>query len=230
MGRGCMMILLGIGAIAAAWAAYVYFHTRPNSFNYRMTVEIETPEGVRSGSGVIEVGAANRVKFLPEGGVRSVYVRGQAVIIEMPTGGPIFALMKYEEGGLVPLWMALRTLVPDFNPMDMVKAAGRMRLGQKGVVQRKNYPMLVRFTDIEDPKTVEQIDPGDLGASFGEGYMLKSITIEITDDPVTTGIDERLEAIGIRPGHSLDNDFQATTNPTLGQRLGHKDFIKGTIK
>ena len=36
------------------------------------------------------------------------------------------------------------------------------------------------------------IDPDDLAATFGEGVGLKRIAVQMTDDPVTTGIEQRL--------------------------------------
>lgn len=51
----------------------------------------------------------------------------------------------------------------------------------------KDYPPLVTFTDLADPKTVRRVDPSDLAATFGSGYTLKAITLEITDDKVTEG-------------------------------------------
>ena len=49
------------------------------------------------------------------------------------------------------------------------------------------YPLLVTFTDIADPKTVKRVDPDDLAATFGPGYRLASVTLEITDEAVTEG-------------------------------------------
>jgi hypothetical protein len=34
-------------------------------------------------------------------------------------------------------------------------------------------PLLVRFRDMNDPKTLERVDPNDLAASFGPGVYLK---------------------------------------------------------
>ena len=42
----------------------------------------------------------------------------------------------------------------------------------------------------DDPKSVKPVDPDDLAAAFGEGVSLKDITVEITDDPVTWGMDD----------------------------------------
>ncbi len=54
-------------------------------------------------------------------------------------------------------------------------------------------PMLVRFRNIHDPRTVERVNPDDLGAIFGPGVRLLHATIAITADPVTTGTVKQLE-------------------------------------
>lgn len=36
------------------------------------------------------------------------------------------------------------------------------------------------------------VDPADFAATFGPGYALRRITVQITDDPVTTGIEQKL--------------------------------------
>ncbi|MEO6202469.1 MAG: hypothetical protein ABIU05_13315 [Nitrospirales bacterium] len=64
--------------------------------------------------------------------------------------------------------------------------------GEVRDLPRQNYPLLVTFTDINDPKTVQQVDPGNLAATFGPGVSLKRITLEITDEPVTEG---KLESV-----------------------------------
>ena len=55
---------------------------------------------------------------------------------------------------------------------------------------------LVTFGDLDDPTSVEEVDPDDLAATFGEGVSLKRITVQMTDDLVTTGIEERLGWLG----------------------------------
>ncbi len=66
-------------------------------------------------------------------------------------------------------------------------------------------PILVRFRDINDPTSVERVDPDNLAASFGPGVTLVNASIEIVSSgfwpfralglsgtPVTTGIEKRL--------------------------------------
>ena len=89
--------------------------------------------------------------------------------------------------------------------------------------------MLVTFGDLNDPTSVERVDPDDLAATFGEGVSLKRITVQITDDPVTTGIEKRLVWLSKYPEPSLD--------PTHGPRdfslpatLHHGAFQVGVRK
>jgi hypothetical protein len=56
----------------------------------------------------------------------------------------------------------------------------------------KQYPLLVTFGDISDPASVKRVDPDNLELAFGPGYALQSITLSITDEPVTTGKVEKV--------------------------------------
>ena len=53
-------------------------------------------------------------------------------------------------------------------------------------------PTTVTFGNVADPKSVALVDPRNLSATFGPGYELKSATIQITDEPVTRGIEKVL--------------------------------------
>ncbi|MCA9423137.1 MAG: hypothetical protein KC592_19110 [Nitrospira sp.] len=59
-------------------------------------------------------------------------------------------------------------------------------------IPHDRYPLLVTFSDITDPKTVQQVDPTNQAATFGPGVVLKRITLEITDEPVTEGKIEQI--------------------------------------
>jgi hypothetical protein len=54
------------------------------------------------------------------------------------------------------------------------------------------WPMFVTFSDPGDPKTVREVSPDSIGVS--------RITIEITDEPVTTGIEGKLAWIDTHVG------------------------------
>jgi len=89
----------------------------------------------------------------------------------------------------------------------------------------KQYPLLVTFSDVDDPKSLQKLDPDNLAAIFGEGYKLKSITLEITDEPVTKGRVEQVlgwwNSLTVPIGSSEKRKFG---DPLYG--LGKWDFVR----
>ena len=74
-----------------------------------------------------------------------------------------------------------------------VEVAGRFKtLRAARAVPPKLYPLMVTFGNLADPTSVRRVDPADLAASFGPGIRLKSITLEITAEPVTEGRVEKV--------------------------------------
>ena len=66
------------------------------------------------------------------------------------------------------------------------------RLKPKSELSLKDVPVLVRFYNPDDPRSVALVNPLDLAASFGPGVTFKGASVEITDDPITKGIETRL--------------------------------------
>jgi hypothetical protein len=175
-------------------------------YRYRLTVEVDTPEGVKAGSSVIQVeqslgGAASAGGLA--GGQIYYKVRGEAVAVDLPGGKTLFALLQSDNDNE---WSArvMQMLAPNiegepwvesFDNMLLIKGAievPRMWPANATLPKRSAFPMLVTFGDIADPTSVALVDPDDLVASFGRGVRLKRISAELTDDPVTTGIEKRL--------------------------------------
>lgn len=171
-----------------------------DSYRYKITVEVDTPEGLKSGFAVREVSYSEQLIKLPDATGVTTRQRGDAVAIDLPGGKALFALLPVN--ACEPLQAAFGNDAP--ATLDAAKADGRVavlaqtrsKVGyDKGVAvikQVQTYPILVTFTDIADPASVRRVDPADLAASFGPGVRLKRITVRITDDPVTTGIEKRL--------------------------------------
>lgn len=213
----------------AALCGLVWYTSPPqHRYRFKMTIEVETPEGIRSGSAVYEVTAQNLQALLPDEADRSWATKGEAVAVDLPRGVTLFALLKTGamHGDMASLSMT--ALDPAYNN-DVVESAERISTGQgiisPAIVKPTDYPMLVWFPDINDPRSVTQVDPGDLQESFGAGYRLKAITVQVTDAPVSTGIEKRLDAIGFKLRAGLDPSLGVTANPTLAQRLGKDDFV-----
>jgi hypothetical protein len=143
----------------------------------KITVTVSTPNGEVSGSVV-------RWEKLTEDPVLSSahsQERGEAVVVEVSKGRYLFALIEDNKPQDELLYF------PGEAPL---KSTGKLssKIGQSIEVPSSMYPMLVSFKDINDPKSVFEVNPDNLVSAFGAGYSLKSITLEITDHEVTKGV------------------------------------------
>jgi len=202
----------------------------PNTYRFRMIVEVDTPGGVRRGSAVYEVKAANLTKILPEEASRDWSVKGEAVAVDLPGGHTLFALLKTTNGMRSDLaTMSMAALDPAFNN-DIVESADRIakRTGIRSPapVAASDYPMLVTFADIADPRSVVAVDPANLAASFGPGVRLRGITVEVTDEAVTMGLANSLTWLSVHPEPSLSRGH-AGNDYSLPATLHHGDFRQG---
>lgn len=168
------------------------------TFRYRLTAEVDTPTGLKSGSSVIEVELSeNDSQLLPieARGVRAT-LRGEAVAVDLPDGQVLFTLLRSEISSDAAKWFAHETIdTPEVDGHIWGVARARWMKDNKasGEMQRGDYfPMLVAFGDPNDPASIQRVDPDDLAASFGEGVTLSRITVQLTDDPLTIGIEDRL--------------------------------------
>jgi hypothetical protein len=183
-----------IASLVLAWN--IVFPT--NSFRYKVTVNVETPEGIKSGSAVREFTVVQQPEIGDSGPGNSV--RGEAVVVDLGARGVLFALIDMDDE-----YMVFRTFPSEQGGLTRAGARYYERLEAKATLDPANYPKLVAFKDINDPGTVYEpfrVIFGDasqssiernkvqrvednLAATFGEGVRLKNITIEMTDEPVT---------------------------------------------
>lgn len=183
------------------------------SYRYKMTVEVETPEGLRTGSSVIEVKTRKGPGFPgPEAGGISSQVRGEAVTVDLGSRGMMFALLSAEGDADRAAGIAPTALLPEL--VDKSGTADAWANNLRAMKQRieaaelpsSYYPMFVRFSDINDPSTIEQVDPNRLSSYFGEGVKFKGIIVQLTDEAVTTGISKRFRWWG----QYLDKHFDGS--------------------
>ena len=151
------------------------------AWNQKLTVEVSTPDGVKSGSSVVGFSASIGQQFASSSAF-SYSVTGEATVVEVAPGKYLFALLD----GANELGRAtFENQLPQGTVEDRYQVLEKIR--GKADVPRDHYPMLVTFADINDPKTVHEMKPDQVSSIFGAGYSLKSITLEITDEPITEG-------------------------------------------
>jgi hypothetical protein len=228
-------ILMVIGLIAAALAALagggLWFLT-PNKYewNQRITVEVETPDGMKSGSSVQHILWEGGGPAYPgqDGPSSSSKVTGEAVVVDLGGGKYLFALLSGTKG----LKGAADTLA-SFALWGADKAAGTteglkflssLPAGTKAVLEPDNYPLLVTFSNTNDPSTVTRVDPSDMPEIFGDGVNLSAIVLVITADDVTkSDLRTMLPWLGDFPEPPLAKSPDLF-NPTFTSRVHHGDF------
>lgn len=210
---------------------------RAPDYRYRLTVEVETPEGLKTGSSVIEVQqTVMRPGSAPGNLGVSRKVRGEAVAVDLPGNQTLFALLRSESNVDWASYVYVYLKPPSFDEEfvdqldDVLVVTGKRELPRMWppagfISERSAYPMLVTFRDINDPTSVARVDPEDLAASFGEWVSLKRITVELTDDAVTTGIEERLSWLREIWPNKLNGDrFEDMTTTDPSAKLSANSF------
>jgi hypothetical protein len=197
------MNLKWLGPLALLAALFIGDQIRINrpGHKYRLTLEVETPEGTKSASGVLSVH--------PDRGYSrrgQTATKGDAVFVDLGGGKNLVALLAHIDK-TVDLdginYVALRAYRaagrnPSFNEMS--------RMTGVVAVTGALIPVLVTFADPSDPATARNVAPDDLEAAFGNGFHLHGMTAEVVPngfwpldfgsplgEPVTRGIEAKLK-------------------------------------
>ena len=179
-----------------------------HEWHQRLTITVETPWGVRTGSSVTAVRwEEQRIRF-GEAPALLQDMSGEAVVVDVRPdaleGSPRYLFALTDVSGLAPGVMAPSGL----DVSERVRAMRRV----KGAVPvpPERLPRMVTFLDVNDPMTAVRIElteadgvgerpeprPGNwcaygpsmtLAEAFGHGVHLGHATIELTDESVTDG-------------------------------------------
>lgn len=235
------MVLRGFVALIVAgfiWWCWSY----PSTWiEYRLTLEVDTPEGPRSGSGVWMVTSfLEPPLFGSKGGASNL--DGEAIPVDLGDRGTLFVLLASRgEDGLPRGWTTLRTLINHFAPEAITFRSNYLRnrtlsrVTGTADLATQEIPYLVRFRDINDPTSVEAVDPNDLAKSFGQGVSLKRANIEILSAGrsflrwigidvrdktlLSAGIEKRLHWLRPAREKSIDPSFSGAGGPVSQQPL-----------
>ena len=226
-----LLVLLAGAALAIGVFKLKY---PSHAWRQRITFVVATPQGEKVGSAVQAVEWTPNPIFKDGAAFHLTTLKGEAVAVEIAPGRVLFALLNgpggYEHIGLIALYQfgGGRPGGRDYPWTDSNFAAVRAAHGAAATPLRPDlYPSLVTFRDLNDPTTVEQVDPANLAASFGEGVKLARVTIELTDAQVTTGIEKKLNWLNRYYDQQLDG--QRYWNSDAKNRLANS-LSAGTFR
>lgn len=191
-----------------------------------MTVTVETPEGLKTGSAGREV-IRHGGLYLPDSGPH-YELKGEAVVVDLGKRGKLFATLQGIRLGIDPDYgrSVIFTLFPG--------KGGPPKKTEKITLQLSQYPMFVAFKDIKDPLTVQQVlEVTQKGRNqyavaadhaeeiFGVGVKIKGVTIEMTDTPVTQQIGALLPW--------LHDYYNKTLDGQIGFTAGAKNPVANSL-
>jgi hypothetical protein len=227
-----------LAVLVIAYAA-LHFSYPAGFWRYRLTLEVETPEGTKTGSSVYQIGVSTGMKIGDSSGA-GMFAKGEALQVDLGARGVLFALMTKDQSVDYNGYLVFKAFPypgSKTGPLSGVATPEGLKyyasLRAKSNVPQSQLPSLVRFRDLNNPKSVELVDANDLAKSFGVGVTLKSATIEMVDqgywplnqmgltgEPITRGIENRLPwlateemlnsfwksfyALGFRPNGSVE--------------------------
>lgn len=229
MARRVVMGGLALGALTLAGCG------NADKFRYKMTVEVETPQGLRTGSAVRALESYEGGGFLFGEGRPGVRMTGgEAVAVDVAPGQVLFALLTGASGEVdYGTRIADRAIVGrDGRGWDRTPRVVELwpNAPQTTALANTNpLPMLVWFRDIADPKSVEEVKPNALSSAFGPGVRLRRITVQVTDESIAAGIGKRLRYLGRCPEPSL-NPSHGPNDWSIAATLHHGDFRRGVEK
>jgi hypothetical protein len=202
-------------------------------YRYKQTLTVETPDGVRSAFNVVEI------EFY-----HGTQVRGEALYLDLGPGKrPLIALLTYTHITKPPSdWsyehptkLLGRLYGEKYQSGDPSGDQWRARIfahrGAKEIAP-PDLPDLVTFADVNNPKSVMAVDANDLEATLGPGVKWKSIALEVTDEPLTSGIEKRLGWLtGLKNDRThgdllLDGQPYGHSGGDLANSLSWTNFIR----
>lgn len=157
------------------------------SYRYRMTAEATVGGRQYSADVVHHIQAFATKPLLSEALAGGAAVHGEALVLDLPDG-PVFILLRNRARRDLLATAVTRALEQGKKWKDSFEFVKSVRrLGKKSVraeLPREDWPLIIRFGDIDDPATAQLVDPAAL--------RLTSITLETTDAPVSHHLAARL--------------------------------------
>jgi hypothetical protein len=180
-------------AIVVIAAFLLYLYTQPSyTHRFRLTIEVETPDGVKTGSSVIETSTWESGNWGPveARGIRRDF-RGRAVFVDLGQNRNLVALLGFgPRGDQDKLFRLVRAALTPGKKIDDWKE--EFRLKGRGVLPQENIPTLITFTNLNDPASAVLIDPSNLAKNFGPGYAFRQAVLETTNESVSGNIEKIL--------------------------------------
>ncbi len=157
------------------------------SFRYRLTIEIDTPQGLKSGSSVLETTIQDDTKvawYPPEARLARRRLKGEAVAIDLGRGRYLIAVLQT---GHIEHGPGVADIAPkSFGSKTLDEIRGLSSSTRSSEVV--DIPIFITFERTTKPESARIVSPDDFGKEFGLGHNLRSVRVSMTQDKITRSI------------------------------------------
>jgi hypothetical protein len=186
-------------AVAACIALALAGCGRSASYRYKLTLSLNTPDGVKTGYNVVEVAYWEVNHGEPHD------ISGEGIYIDLGPGRrPLVVLLtsarrpdqriqdiRWSED--VPTDIFVRLCLNQTKYVNRIDTASTIASCRTPFeISPSDLPDLVTFDDVNDPSTVRKVYPDRLGVWLGPDVSWRSMTLQATDEALTTGIQKWL--------------------------------------
>ena len=182
---------------------------------FKLAVTVDANGKTYSGATVYHVTYVWDPKILPDQQAVQIRVTGEALFLDLGGGRNLVVTLTASGSGrpfkrvnisqtyqFEDLWkssgarsaVALPHIAFQLHMASKQTGSDLAAARKKGKIELPidRLPTTVTFTNLADPTSVKRVDPTNLAATFGPGYRITRATIEVTDEPLTTGIEKKL--------------------------------------
>ena len=186
--------IIALLSLPILWFASAFVYETLNSFThrYRIMIEVDTPEGLKSGSSIIQSTTTGKSDWILQTGGTYSSVKGEAIFIDLGDGKNIVATLVFgPTGANVDRLSSLAAEAFNRDKAFWYKKAPDWT--GKAELHDELIPTLVTFSNPADPATARVVRPDEFEMVFGPGYRFKGAWLEMTtDDVVWQRIEEKL--------------------------------------
>jgi hypothetical protein len=207
------------------------------SFRYKLTISVETPEGMKTGSNVVEL---DYFKSL-SGDPHRTY--GQALVLDLGASGTLVVMLTQgqRKAWRMPAWeeddpkgiifkKCGRDMRKVFDAVDMVRSIADCKAVYPldPIYPRdpdpSEQPDILLLKNAKDPASAAVVDPYHSEVVLGPGVVIRSMTVQLTDEPLTHGVDDHLPWVSKWWGRiEAPEIFGPGPIPHF---IGHYDFVQ----
>jgi hypothetical protein len=184
-------VSLGLTMVGILFGYRLLLESQTNRF--RLTIEVDTPDGIRSGSSVIRtrIWDAGGWGFAEARGVRGE-AYGEAIFVDLGRDRNVVGILGWGPNGhdQNKIYGLKRAALASGARLDWKE---ELKLKGRGELPPDYVPTMLTFTDLNDPKSARIVRPDEFERVFGPGVRFRRAMVETTNDAAERQIEKKLK-------------------------------------